>query len=202
MRESKLTDEQKKAICLMLDLEKWTQKEVAQRYGVVPSTINKLYKEHCNKKGVNDDNAGVENNVEKGKTILDTDEVRLINKTLMEENERLMKDNDILKVAVEGYRRENRVELSENAARMKFYFDKMLQIYIEKNKKYGNSFSKTYQEYGNIVLLLRIEDKLARAKQLLMNNEAGTADESILDTLIDLANYSVMSVLELENEKS
>ena len=74
----------------------------------------------------------------------------------------------------------------------------MADIYEQKNKKYGNSFSKTYQEYGKPVLCIRLEDKLSRIKQLLLNGQEGTADESVTDTLIDMANYAIMAVMELE----
>ena len=74
----------------------------------------------------------------------------------------------------------------------------MADIYEQKNKKYGNSFSKTYQEYGKSVLCIRLEDKLSRIKQLLLNGQEGTADESVTDTLIDMANYAIMAVMELE----
>lgn len=74
-------------------------------------------------------------------------------------------------------------------------------LYELKNKKYGDSFSKTYKEYGPAMLCIRLEDKLSRAKQLLLNGEDGTNDESIIDTLKDLANYSIMGIIELEGGK-
>ena len=74
-------------------------------------------------------------------------------------------------------------------------------LYKEKNKKYGNSYSKTYKEYGKSVLILRLDDKLSRLKQIILNGETETSDESVRDTLIDMANYSIMAVMELQNEK-
>lgn len=72
------------------------------------------------------------------------------------------------------------------------------ELYDLKNRKYGNSFSKTYAEYGPAMLCIRLDDKLQRAKQLLLHGEAGTNDESIIDTLKDLANYAMMGIMELD----
>lgn len=72
------------------------------------------------------------------------------------------------------------------------------ELYELKNKKYGDSFGKTFEEYGPAMLCIRLEDKLSRAKQLLLHGESETDDESIIDTLKDLANYSIMGIMEIE----
>lgn len=74
------------------------------------------------------------------------------------------------------------------------------KTYELKNRKYGNSFSKTYGEYGPTMLCIRLDDKLGRVKQLLLHNEEGTDDESVIDTLLDLANYAIMGVMEIESK--
>ena len=74
-------------------------------------------------------------------------------------------------------------------------------IYKAKNKDYGDSFTQTRQEY-RFAIIIRLMDKLERLKTLyrLGTNEV---DESIDDTLIDLANYAIMELVErqIENEK-
>lgn len=70
-------------------------------------------------------------------------------------------------------------------------------LYAERNEKYGDSFSKTFQEYGPTVALIRLEDKLNRAKSLISNGLNGSDGESIIDTLKDLSNYSNMAIIEL-----
>ena len=76
------------------------------------------------------------------------------------------------------------------------------KLLINKNKKYGDSFTKTANEYGNVVLVLRIEDKLNRLKQLLLNNEPDTLKgENVLDTLLDLAGYSLLAKIYLQNKR-
>ena len=83
--------------------------------------------------------------------------------------------------------------------------NEMLDLYEIKNKNYGESFSKQFQEYGLTSVCIRLEDKLNRLKSLnkqILEAKNGIADinvddESIKDTLIDLANYSVLAIMEI-----
>lgn len=75
----------------------------------------------------------------------------------------------------------------------------MLGLYKIKNKNYGNSFSKQFEEYGLTSVCIRLEDKLNRLKSLnKQGKEANVDDEGIRDTLIDLANYSVLAMIEID----
>ena len=74
-----------------------------------------------------------------------------------------------------------------------------LQTYIKKNTDYGDSFAKSYEEFGITAPIIRMSDKLERLKSL-SKAEARVKDESIRDTLIDLANYAIMTVVELDME--
>lgn len=69
-------------------------------------------------------------------------------------------------------------------------------LYARKNADYGDSFGKSYHEYGLTMACIRLEDKLNRIKAL-RTKEAQVNDESILDTLMDLANYSIMTLVEM-----
>ena len=71
-------------------------------------------------------------------------------------------------------------------------------LYNRKNTDYGDSFSKSFKEYGLTMACIRLEDKLNRLKALT-KNEAQVKDESITDTLMDLANYAIMTIMELED---
>lgn len=73
-------------------------------------------------------------------------------------------------------------------------------LYEQKNEAYGNSFSRTYEEYGPTMLCIRLDDKLSRAKQLLLKG-AEENDETVIDTLLDLANYAIMGAMEIQNGK-
>ena len=74
----------------------------------------------------------------------------------------------------------------------------MAQTYEAKNADYGNSFDKSLDEFGLVASLVRMTDKLNRAKQL--SRQEAHVDESMRDTLMDLANYAVMTVLWMEAE--
>lgn len=76
------------------------------------------------------------------------------------------------------------------------------ETYKEKNKNYGDSFGISVKKYGYISALTRMSDKWNRLEQLILNRSNGTKDESLTDTLIDLANYCLMTVMELEEEKA
>lgn len=90
--------------------------------------------------------------------------------------------------------------MPEKIQRHKELCDELNEIYREKNKKYGDSFSKTFKEYGPSVVCIRLDDKLNRLKQLLLKGEPDTADERTVDTLKDLANYALMGLMELEGK--
>jgi hypothetical protein len=73
-------------------------------------------------------------------------------------------------------------------------------IYQKKNADYGDSFGKGFKEHGMIMAVIRLEDKLNRIKQLI-RHEANVKDESLADTLLDLSNYSIMTLIELRGEQ-
>ena len=77
------------------------------------------------------------------------------------------------------------------------------KLYAEKNHDYGNSFGETYQKLGIISALTRISDKYNRLISLgtKPEEERKVKDESIQDTLLDLSNYCIMTVIEMEAEK-
>ena len=74
-------------------------------------------------------------------------------------------------------------------------------IYAKKNADYGDSFHLTYREEGMAMARIRLSDKLNRFKQLSRTQDRQVKDESIKDTLLDLANYALMTVLEIEGEE-
>lgn len=78
--------------------------------------------------------------------------------------------------------------------------EQMQVTYARKNHDYGNSFKLTYNEFGPVALAIRLTDKLQRFKTLL-NAKQKVSDESIEDTLLDLASYAIMGVMEIRNKK-
>lgn len=74
------------------------------------------------------------------------------------------------------------------------------EIYAKKNADYGNSFGDTFQKLGLISAITRISDKYNRICNLATknSNEAKVKDETIEDTLKDLANYCIMTLIEMQ----
>lgn len=70
-------------------------------------------------------------------------------------------------------------------------------LYTKKNHDYGDSFHQTFMEEGFAMPRIRLADKFNRFKTL-SRTKALVDDESIRDTLIDLANYAIMTVLEID----
>lgn len=74
----------------------------------------------------------------------------------------------------------------------------MNELYLRKNADYGNSFEKTMDTFGIIAPVIRLNDKVNRLTNLVKSGDS-QVDESIEDTLMDLANYSVMTLAYLQS---
>lgn len=75
-------------------------------------------------------------------------------------------------------------------------------LWTRKNHDYGDVFHTSFLEEGMAMPRIRLGDKLARFKTLSRDGAKQMVnDESIRDTLIDLANYAIMTILELEEQK-
>lgn len=68
----------------------------------------------------------------------------------------------------------------------------MTSLYARKNHDYGNSFANGLKEIGNAYAVGRLYDKMNRLITLSKNTRAAVPDESMEDTVRDLACYSVM----------
>lgn len=78
--------------------------------------------------------------------------------------------------------------------------DYLKGLYERKNADYGDSFHDTFVEEGMAMARIRLGDKLKRFKTLTTNGNSQVTDESIRDTLLDLANYAIMTVVEIDRE--
>lgn len=74
----------------------------------------------------------------------------------------------------------------------------MLKTYIAKNHDYGDSFKKSLDEFGPIAAVVRMGDKMERIKNLLHHHTEPKVNEKIEDTLKDLANYCIMTLIYLQ----
>ena len=78
--------------------------------------------------------------------------------------------------------------------------DSMIQTYQAKNQDYGNSFEKTLYRFGLVASIIRLSDKMNRIESL-SQKKAKVESESIEDTLLDLANYAIMTVIWLRKNR-
>lgn len=79
--------------------------------------------------------------------------------------------------------------------------NKMYDTFKQKNTDYGNSFHKIFKECGMTYAYGHMAEKLERINSL-RKNEAKVKGESMKDSLYDLANYAILTIMELEkNEK-
>ena len=97
--------------------------------------------------------------------------------------------------------RNDEVDTTNNAAKHMELCKYLNNLYATKNQKYGDSFSMTVQKYGIIAALTRLSDKWQRFETLILTKDPGTPDESIRDTLLDMANYCIMTVMELDQKE-
>lgn len=77
--------------------------------------------------------------------------------------------------------------------------DNMYETFCKKNSNYGNSFSQLFNEFGLLAGIVPLHNKLNRIKSLAKGDKNNY--ESIEDSILDLANYSVMLLIELRKLK-
>lgn len=77
------------------------------------------------------------------------------------------------------------------------------RLYKSKNNDYGDSVAETYEKYGMDSFLVRMTDKLNRVYSLTRPGvEQKVMDEKIEDTLLDLANYAIIAVVERRSKNT
>ena len=110
--------------------------------------------------------------------------------------------------------------MNDKVLRHKAHCDELNTLYERKNHDYGDSFHQTFVEEGFAMSRIRLADKFNRFKTLsryvatvkdlrmgttdnathaALGKKQMVTDESIRDTLIDLANYAIMTVLEMDD---
>lgn len=74
---------------------------------------------------------------------------------------------------------------------------KMLETFKKKRNDYGPSSRLTYNLFGADSMAVRMFDKLLRFANLTTKGHKQLVnDESVIDTLVDLANYALITVIE------
>ena len=90
-----------------------------------------------------------------------------------------------------------------NISRLTIYqylLNHLEEMYEAKNNDYGNSVADTYDKFGCVSFLVRITDKYNRLMTLCDPNalEQKVKDKKIDDTILDLANYCLLWLVERE----
>lgn len=78
--------------------------------------------------------------------------------------------------------------------------NEMFLIFKNKNSDYGSSFDESLNEHGLLASKIRIGDKFNRFKTIF-NKDFKVINESLRDTLLDMANYCILTIMWLEKNK-
>lgn len=89
--------------------------------------------------------------------------------------------------------------LSDSVEQFMSITQNMAKTYAAKNHDYGNSFEQSLDKFGLVASVVRLGDKMNRIESLT-KKEAQVKDESIKDTLLDMANYAIMTVMWMDKK--
>ena len=108
--------------------------------------------------------------------------------------EEICKGLDTIRINLEVFEENDKTLSNTSAQQFKDIAKGMIETYIRKNHDYGNSFDKSLDKFGLVASVVRIGDKMNRIESLVQK-EAMVQDESIRDTLLDMANYAIMTLM-------
>lgn len=91
--------------------------------------------------------------------------------------------------------------MTEDERRHKKILDEMADTFSKKNSDYGNAFEEILDDFGASYAVGRLKEKLKRLTKLVISNKQEVEDESIEDTLLDMANYAVLTIMWLQKQK-
>lgn len=88
--------------------------------------------------------------------------------------------------------------------------EKLKKTFLKKNHDYGSSVKKNYDKFesygkneGLKYVFGRIAEKHDRLENLIYGNHTNqVTDESIEDTLLDMANYAILAAVSIQEHKS
>lgn len=78
--------------------------------------------------------------------------------------------------------------------------EQMSDVHRRKNADYGDAAYEGYKEFGIQYYIIQLHNKLNRLKSLTKDNSKPQVNESIEDTLLDMANYAVLALEALKRE--
>ena len=114
--------------------------------------------------------------------------------------EKICKGLDTIRINLEVFEENDKTLSNTSAQQFKDIAKGMIETYVRKNHDYGNSFDKSLDKFGLVASVVRIGDKMNRIESL-SQKKAKVESESIEDTLLDLANYAIMTVIWLRKNR-
>lgn len=93
------------------------------------------------------------------------------------------------------------IEYNKQVEQFKALTSEMIATYSRKNRDYGNSFDRMCKEYGNTYPIIHLDEKLARIKSILLTGDNAVKGETAVDSLLDLACYSLMTIMDLQEQQ-
>lgn len=91
--------------------------------------------------------------------------------------------------------------MTEDERRHRKILDEMADTFSKKNSDYGNAFEEILDDFGASYAIGRLKEKHKRLTQLVISSKQKVEDESVEDTLLDMANYAVLTIMWLQKQK-
>ena len=88
--------------------------------------------------------------------------------------------------------------MDKNLSSVSDAYKYLVSVYEAKNSDYGNSFEECCNKFGLVSAVVRMNDKINRINSLYDKKDM-KVNESLVDTLLDLANYAVMTAVWMNN---
>ena len=88
--------------------------------------------------------------------------------------------------------------MDKNLSSVSDAYKHLVSVYEAKNSDYGNSFEECCNKFGLVSAVVRMNDKINRINSLYDKKDMNV-NESLVDTLLDLANYAVMTAVWMNN---
>ena len=82
----------------------------------------------------------------------------------------------------------------------KEFCENIHETHLNKDHDYGSAYSKVRKEEGAVTFLVHAKEKICRLDALI-HGETPRVEETIEDSLIDLAGYCIMELTERKWEK-
>ncbi|MEM1725265.1 MAG: nucleotide modification associated domain-containing protein [Thermoplasmata archaeon] len=79
--------------------------------------------------------------------------------------------------------------------------EEIREFLINKMQSYKNSYFETREEYGSLVFLIRLIDKVNRLKALIDEDLQEFFKESYKDTIKDIIGYCLLELIFEKNQK-